>query len=85
MHVLSQSSQFNFFYERHSTMSNESETDDKAMRKWQVLTQGVFEEFEPLFEETFVNGTANNGLRHKIKHKTTGFIEEIKNGVRAIV
>ena len=62
-------------------MSNDSEIDSDVTREWQALTQGVFKEFEPIFEETFVNGTANNELRCKIKCKTTGFIEEIKNGV----
>ena len=62
-------------------MSNESETDDEATRKWQVLTQEVFEGFEPLFEAMFVNGMANNGPRCKMRYKTTGFIEEIKDGV----
>ena len=62
-------------------MSNDSEINNDAMREWQVLMQGVSKEFEPIFEETFVNGMANNGLRCKIKCKTTGFIEEIKNGV----
>ena len=60
-------------------MSNDSEIDNDVTREWQALMQGVFKEFEPIFEETFVNGTANNG--HEIKCKTTGFIEEIKNGV----
>ena len=81
MHLLSRSSQFNFFYERYSTMSNESETDDEAMGEWQVLIKEVFEGFEPLFEATFVNGTVNNRPRCKMRYKTTGFIEEIKDGV----
>ena len=81
MHVLSRSSQFTFFCERYSTMSNESKIDDEVTRKWQALTQEVFEGFEPLFEATFVNGTANNRPHHEMRYKTTGFIEEIKDGV----
>ena len=62
-------------------MSNDSEIDNDAMREWQALTQGVFKEFEPIFKEIFVNGTANNGPRCETCYKTTGFIEEIKDGV----
>ena len=62
-------------------MSNDSEIDNDVMREWQALMQGVFKEFEPIFEEMFVNGSANNGHRYKIKYKTTGFIKEVKNGV----
>ena len=50
-------------------MSNDSDVNNDVTREWQALTQGVFEEFEPIFEETFVNGMANNG--HEIKYKTT--------------
>ena len=62
-------------------MSDESKTNDEALKEWQALMNEVFEGFEPLFEATFVKGTANERRRFKMLYKTTGFIEEIKDGV----